>query len=65
MPGPDQKLFDDAYAEAKRLVDGYRGDPNDRTYRFALALIKSVEGRPSFDWEAFQRLRKQPSGLYD
>lgn len=37
------KLFADALTEAKALVDGYRGDMNDRTYRFALALIASME----------------------
>ncbi len=45
MADPDQKLFDDAYAEAKQLVDGYRGNPNSRLYRFAIALIASVEDK--------------------
>lgn len=39
----DADLFRDAYKEAKELVKDYRGDPNSSTYRFALALIKSVE----------------------
>ena len=44
MADPDQKLFEDAYAEAKQYVADHRGSPHTRLYRFAVALIQSVEG---------------------